>query len=107
MTFVFYLTLAFAYLLTVAFVFSGLFAMWDESAKHKAAQRKLDQILAARKLARYWHWTGCNCHWIQGAVVHIDPRCLQWTSVQRRRLELRREAKKEPGATRARISHHN
>lgn len=94
MIFFFWCLVAVAYLLTVAVLFSALFAWWAEQAKHKAAQLQLARIIAARKLGRYWHWPSCNCGLLTvGGLVHVDSRCRVWTEAKRRQRVAEQERK--------------
>ena len=111
MMFYFFVVLATAFLVAIAFVYSAVMAWLRPIALE--AEKELKKYAAIAILARYYHRRACTCHVDENGAVRIDVDCLKWTRVAMRLERARRQMlraqmqkltqkKTGPGVTRAR-----
>ena len=111
MMFYFFVVLALAFLVAIAFVYSAAMA-WLRPAMQGAAI-ELKKYAALAILARYYHRRACTCHIDEKGLLQVDTDCLKWTRVAMRLERARRQMlraqiqklahkKNGPGVTRAR-----
>ena len=107
MMFWFYLSLALAYLLALAFAGSALMAWLDRqrALSIEVSERfRANEEKAAALLGQFHHVGFCNCGLLfGGAVLRVDARCVCWTW-RLRTAEERLQKQNEPGDRPARTS---